>query len=386
MPLPNDPPPFLTDEPVRTGPLLFLRSISRVLGRSPLWLVPTLLMAGLAMPIGLAMHAFFSDTIGYRYQPDALEAHLTQVPGEAAIDPAYPESMPDILFEWDDLVGTLTASFKHDNREGLRALKIENSNIGAALVLLVMLAGVFVAGGWLQVILERTHGRTFRRFCMGGGRYFFRFLRVFGLLLVLLAGWNWLTYGPPWERYVLEGWLGLSKGDGGYMEALDSEFTVRALGWGQAGLHVLGVALLLAWATYVRTRLALHDSRSVLKAGLLTVWTLVRHPLRTLTPLVLLALVQVLVVSLALGAFRKWLEGGLLARPSTGLVFAMAIVSFVALALREVLRGARYHAAVKVSQTIVRPPQRVPDPWKSIGGPGGPQYPVGDGGEEYVAM
>ena len=53
----------------------------------------------------------------------------------------------------------------------------------------------------------------------------------------------------------------------------------------------------------------------------------------------------------------------------------------------EVMRGARYHAMTKVSQAIVRPPARAEDPWRSIGGPGGPQYPVGDGaGDEYVAM
>ena len=50
------------------------------------------------------------------------------------------------------------------------------------------------------------------------------------------------------------------------------------------------------------------------------------------------------------------------------------------------IRGAGYYAAIKVSQEIVRPLSR-PDPWKSIGGPGGPQYPVGGGGDEYgVAM
>ena len=47
---------------------------------------------------------------------------------------------------------------------------------------------------------------------------------------------------------------------------------------------------------------------------------------------------------------------------------------------------ARYHAAVKVSQEIVRRPPEKPDPWEAIGGPGGPQYPVGEDDESYVAM
>ena len=41
----------------------------------------------------------------------------------------------------------------------------------------------------------------------------------------------------------------------------------------------------------------------------------------------------------------------------------------------------RYHAALQVSVRVVQPLPR-PDPWKhSIGGPGGPQYPIG--GDEY---
>ena len=55
--------------------------------------------------------------------------------------------------------------------------------------------------------------------------------------------------------------------------------------------------------------------------------------------------------------------------------------------IREVMRGASYHATMKVSQAIVRPPRRGDDPWRTIGGPGGPQYPVEDvDGSQYVAM
>jgi len=46
-----------------------------------------------------------------------------------------------------------------------------------------------------------------------------------------------------------------------------------------------------------------------------------------------------------------------------------------------IVRGSRYHAAVQVSREVVRPIAR-PDPWKeSVGGPGGPRYPIG--GDEY---
>jgi hypothetical protein len=55
----------------------------------------------------------------------------------------------------------------------------------------------------------------------------------------------------------------------------------------------------------------------------------------------------------------------------------------VALLWRVILRGARYHAAAAVSRAVVRPIAR-PDPWRaSIGGPGGPRYPL-DGEESYV--
>ena len=51
--------------------------------------------------------------------------------------------------------------------------------------------------------------------------------------------------------------------------------------------------------------------------------------------------------------------------------------------------AARYHAAVQVSRDVVTPIAR-PDPWKSsVGGPGGPRYPIetgepGDAADEYA--
>ncbi len=369
-------PPFLTDEPVRTGPLLFLRSIRRVMSRTPLWLVPAIAIALLALPVGFSWHKWFSGTVAHRYLPDA-------------VAPAGGEEAPaaEAPFLWDDQVVSLTASFRHDHAGGLSALNAQTAAMGAPLALIAILVGILAAGGWLQVILERTHGRANRRFWMGAGRYLFRFVRVFVLVLVVLAGWRWLLYGPLWDEWVLERWFQLPAGDGNHLEALDSELHARALEWGRDGLHALGFMIVLAWGTYTRTRLARFDGRSALKAGFLTVFTLLRYPIKTLRPLILLGFVELVLVTFALGSLSRFLATGLPERPSVGLVLVMALLSFIALAVREMLRGARYHAAVKVSQEITQPPEAQPDPWQAIGGPGGPQYPVGEQEEtEYVMM
>ena len=50
------------------------------------------------------------------------------------------------------------------------------------------------------------------------------------------------------------------------------------------------------------------------------------------------------------------------------------------------MRGARYSAALQVSHQLVRPLAR-PNPWKkTIGGPGGPRYPVDDGEDFGVSL
>jgi hypothetical protein len=63
-----------------------------------------------------------------------------------------------------------------------------------------------------------------------------------------------------------------------------------------------------------------------------------------------------------------------------GTLFLLLIGQLV-LIWRLIVRGARYYAAIEVSRDVVRPIAR-PDPWKkSIGGPGGPRYPLGE--DEY---
>ena len=318
---------------------------------------------------------YFVVAVGNRYHADGIP--------KASAEGTEPADDP---FIWDDLVHSLSASFRHDHAQGLSQLNDATANLGAVLAFLAMLVGVFAAGGWLQVILERTHGRSLRRFFMGGARYFGRFLRFFVLSAALLALWSWLVYGDPWDRWVLGEWQGVPEDDWGELETLGSELHVRWLGWLRDGVHAVGFLLILAWGTFTRTRMALLDGTSTLKAGVLTFFGMLRHPIKTLRPLTLLFLLELLVVTVACGQFSLWLEEGLLERPSGGLVLAMLLTGLIALMFREIVRGARYHAAVKVSQEIVRRPPKLEDPWKAIGGPGGPQYPVDSDGESYVAM
>jgi hypothetical protein len=119
----------------------------------------------------------------------------------------------------------------------------------------------------------------------------------------------------------------------------------------------------------------------------LTGFALVFHPIKMLRPLMSIFLVELVLVTLLLGTVTRSLEGVLKDSPSQGVVAAMMVVGLVGLMVREILRGARYHASVKVSQEIVRRPTQQPDPWRAVGGPGGPQYPVGGGeGETYVSL
>ena len=70
------------------------------------------------------------------------------------------------------------------------------------------------------------------------------------------------------------------------------------------------------------------------------------------------------------------------AEPGGWHVALMFLIGALALAWRQVTRGARYHAAARVSQALVLPTEHRPDPWaQTVGGPGGPQYPVAD--DEY---
>ena len=166
------------------------------------------------------------------------------------------------------------------------------------------------------------------------------------------------------------------------MEELPDELTAVRVQWLQDGLHALLIALLLTWATYTRTRLALHDATSALWAGLCTFFSILRHPIRTLRPMLLLLVVEALVV-FAASSIHHWMEEGLDADSTWKSVAMILALSTAVLTVSEILHAARYHAAILVSRRIISPISR-PDPWKhSIGAPGGPQYPIIEGGDEY---
>lgn len=347
-----------TVESESTGPV-FVRSLVSAMGRVPQWLFVWALTFTLALVAALPWYAWFEGVTEHRYAPGAVSGHLDAV-------------------------------FRQDHRAALSALQRATGESGAVLAFLALLMGVFTAGGWLQVVLERTRGHSMRRFLYGGARYFWRFLRVLGLTLLVLLLWGWVFYGAPYEELVLGKWLGVPRKDWGKLETLDSEGTLFAVRAAQDLGFGLFLALTLCWADYTRTRLALQGTHSALWAGLQTFFTILRRPVQTLRPLVLLLLCElavILLVGLVVDRVEASFvspEGGV--APGSARVLLIGALSQVALAWRVIVRGARYQATAIVSQQVVRPISR-PDPWReSIGGPGGPRYPLEEGDEYGVAL
>lgn len=315
---------------------------------------------------------------------DALRTAISRVPvwlacavlfgllGWLAALPEYGQvqSAADHRYEAGSLLRELDVNFRTDHRDELRTLDASSRAIGAGLALAAMLLGAFCAGGWLQVLLERTEGHSMRRFFHGGARYFFRFFRVLLCTLALLQLCGWLVYGWPWEWLVLNTVLGVKE-----VSELTSELSAQRVAWLQDGLYLWLFALVMAWGDYTRTRLALHDTNSSIWAGLCTFATFAAHPLRALAPLAVITLIEGLLLMLA-GAARPTFEAGLAPDGGSAPIVALFILSAYALCARAIARGARYAAAVAVSRAVVRPIAR-PDPWKgAIGGPGGPRYPI----------
>lgn len=328
------------------GKSVFLGSLRSALGRAPLWLICSLVAALPALVAAQPWFRWYDQAFGHHYAPGSQLA-------------------------------TLDRNFRTDHAADIARLNDATASLGAVLAGLVMLAGAFCAGGWLQVFLERTEGHSVRRFFYGGSRYFWRFARVLLLTLLLLHLAGWLVYGKPWKGLVEGFFLGIEKSD---LEVLDSERSALWLGWIQAGLYAFLFALVLAWGLYTRTRLALHGTQSSIWAGLCTLFTILRHPIRTLRPLALLLALEALVL-LPLGYFASGVEGGFDVDSTTSRVWSLAALSLVALVWRSIVWGATYGATVQISQAIV-PPIARPDPWRNrVGGPGGPQYPIG--GDEY---
>ena len=327
------------------GRPVFFRALIATFGRPPIWIIAAGMTALLALISAAPWFTWFDSVLANRYAPGTLIRELSET------------------FRFDNLVAS-----------GPQTVAARGS--GAALALAAMLFGAFQAGGWLQIFLERTHGHSVQRFFHGGSRFFFRFVRVLLLTLLWLHIAGWLVYETPW-KWVMSLFFGAVDGN---LEVLTSELTARRVVWMQDGLYACLFCLISAWGSFTRTRLALQDTNSAVWAGVCTWWTLMRHPLRTLAPLCSLLFVDgALLLGVALLA--RLLQSGLGAAGDWMPVLFLFLLDLLALLLRSVVRGAGYHAALQVSVQVVQPLPR-PDPWKhAIGGPGGPQYPIG--GDEY---
>ena len=344
-----------------TGPV-FTQAIRAALGRVPLWLLVTLAIGALALPGAVLTHRSFEEALGNQYAPGSM-------------------------------LRGLETNFHTDSRGERGELDGALAALGAALAGLAILFGIFTAGGWLQVFLERTDGHSVRRFLHGGVRHFWRFLRVFLLVVVGAGALHYVVYDGPWHALVETRLLELPEvpAQGAQsgpeysaerMEGMPDELSAVRVVWMQDGLHALLFALLMVWAVYTRTRLALHDASSSLWAGLCAFFMLLRHPIRTLRPMLMLLILEFGVVYVA-ASVHRWIEEGLDADSTWKSVAMIFAVSAVVLAISEILHAARYHAAIVVSRRLISPIAS-PDPWKhSIGAPGGPQYPIIEGGDEY---
>jgi hypothetical protein len=326
---------------------VFLLGLRAAVGRVPLWLlcwaVPFVLAGALAFPFV----DWFGETLDHRYEPGSVLAGMSE-------------------------------AFRFDHGGDLDLLRSGAIRSAAPLLFLMMLFGAFSAGGWLQVFLERTSGHSMRRFFWGGVKYFWRFFRVLLLTLLGLSLMSWICLGWPWNTFIADLLFGATGGD---LEALDSERTAVWLTWLQDGTYAALFVLLLAWGDYTRTRLALHDTRSVLWAGLCTFFLLLRHPLATLRPFLGLFLIELAVVW-GLGRLSWGMNTDLSAATTWKTIVLLFVIGQVAILTQVLCRAGRYKAAVIVSRGLVQPLAQ-PDPWEDrVGGPGGPQYPI-DGTDEY---
>ncbi len=355
----DEPPPSVRE---RSGTGLFLTALGAAFRRVPAWLVTWVLLLAMTLPLAQPWLTWFDSAIGSRYAPGSL-------------------------------VAGMDAPFRADHATAMGVLNSASGQAAGLVALLAMLLGVFAAGGWLTLLADERRGRGFTRFVHGGAQRFFCFARVWLASLALLALWNWVFYGMPWKRLVLGGLVGVPTDDLGQLESLGSELHAFALRLTQDGLFAGFALFTLAWAIYTRTRLVALGRWSVAIAGLRTLFVLLRHPLRTLRPLLLLFLTQLIVVSLVAGGLSRFIDRGLTDDPSLTRVAILLLISQLALIFREVSRGAGYYAALSVTRELLPPPQPgsvggdQPLPTSSpsaaapsIGGPGGPQYPIGDAG------
>ena len=329
-------------EPERSG-WVSLTALRVTLGRVPLWLLTALVPITFAAIAALPWLGWFRDALGHHYAPGSQLA-------------------------W------LDSNFRADHAGALGDLRSSTGVLTSAFSALMFLVGIFCAGGWLQVFLERTEGHSMHRFFFGGVRYFWRFFRVFLAVLVLLGAGSYLIYGDLWNEHVLSRFFGIEDGK---LEMAPSERVARNLVLFRDGLFLLWFGAVLTWADYVRTRLAFLQSRAVVWAGLATFFTMLLRPVVTLRPILALLVAELLVV-LGLGWISASLNHGFDPGHGLGRVGTIFALGLVVLLWRTVVRAARYHACVQVTRTVCEP-LGVDDPWENtVGGPGGPRYPVGE--------
>lgn len=330
---------------------VFLWALRRAFVRPTAWILSSVGVIGLALIVTLPVFGWVAETTGGSYAPGSQ------------------------TFSFD-------SAFRVDHGPELASLLASLATTAGWLALVAVFFGVFTAGGWIGTLLDSSRTSVTRRFFHGGIRYFWRFTRLALVFLLLADIAGRVFLGELWDRLVLEGWMGWPDGDS---EHARSELTVMRLGWLQDGLYALTLAGLWTWATYARVRIALQSQSSVVVGSVRALGTLARHPLQTLRPIALLFVVNLALI-LALGAIAgPWLQEGLRDEPSLGRVLALGAVTVGTIVLRQVFDGARYAAALAVSERVVRPKR--PDPWKHrIGGPGGPQYPIADEDEFSISM
>lgn len=320
-----------------------LGALRAALGRVPLWMISAMVPLAFAMIGALGWYGWFRGNLDHQYAPGSQ-------------------------------IGWLSDNFRTDHGAALGDLGRDTGRVAAGMTFLMFLVGIFTAGGWLQVFLERTEGHSVHRFFYGGARYFWRYFRVFIGVLLLLGLGQFLIFGDLWKDYVLERLFNVADGD---LVNLDSERTARRLVWLQDGSFALWFSMVMVWADYLRTRLAFHGSRSVIWSGLATFFMLLFRPITTLRPMIFLLLLEA-VALFGAGYLSSAISRGMDATTGQGSVWALFGITGLVVIWRAIVHAARYHAAVQVTRVIVEP-LGVDDPWENtVGGPGGPRYPVGD--------
>lgn len=328
-------------EPEPTGWISWT-ALRITLGRVPLWLIVGLIPLALAAIGAQGWYSYF----------------------DRALDSGYAQGAE---------LGWLSDNFRTDHSSELAALRSATGQAAAVMTGLLFLLGIFCAGGWLQVFLERTEGHSVDRFFHGGTRYFWRFFRVFIGVLLLLALGDWLIYGDLWREYI---WEGLFEIKGANFETLDSEATMRKLYWFQDGVFALWFAGVMVWADYLRTRLAFLGSRSVLWQGIATFFMLLIRPITALRPMLVLLAIELFVL-VGLGWMSNRINHGMSSESGASSVWILFGLTVIGVLWSAIINAARYHAAVQVTRVVVEP-LGVEDPWENtVGGPGGPRYPVG---------